>query len=237
MEKTFGHVDIEETQLRATQRWWNRIDGWRQWTNWGGRGRRRECLRTHQLVLFQQERVALWRDVVSRQIEGLIFPIRVSSFVKFACWQDGRVEANKILMKHSQMGDGTFLVRESETHPGDYTLSFVYNGKTCHSRIRSTYSPDGQVRYQLHEAKTFSTLYELIDYYQQKPMKSELFQELYLKNIVPQTDTHVDKPWFYPNSSRSEAEDILRRLKHDGVFLVRKSEKHENKFSISFRWA
>jgi SH2 domain. len=36
----------------------------------------------------------------------------------------GRVEADTLLRKYSYLGDGTFLVRESETFVGDYSLSF-----------------------------------------------------------------------------------------------------------------
>jgi len=36
----------------------------------------------------------------------------------------GRNTANELIEKYSHLGDGTFLVRESETFVGDYTLSF-----------------------------------------------------------------------------------------------------------------
>ena len=38
----------------------------------------------------------------------------------------GRAEAEDLLRSYSHLGDGTFLVRESETFVGDYTLSFWY---------------------------------------------------------------------------------------------------------------
>jgi phosphatidylinositol phospholipase C gamma-1 len=36
----------------------------------------------------------------------------------------GRAEAETLLRKYSHFGDGTLLVRESETFVGDYSLSF-----------------------------------------------------------------------------------------------------------------
>lgn len=36
----------------------------------------------------------------------------------------GRTKAEALLNEFSHLGDGTFLVRESETFVGDYTLSF-----------------------------------------------------------------------------------------------------------------
>lgn len=37
---------------------------------------------------------------------------------------NGRDQAEGLLMKYSHLGDGTFLVRESETFVGDHSLSF-----------------------------------------------------------------------------------------------------------------
>ena len=37
---------------------------------------------------------------------------------------DGRAGAETLLRKYSNLGDGTFLVRESDTFVGDYSLSF-----------------------------------------------------------------------------------------------------------------
>lgn len=147
------------------------------------------------------------------------------------------MEAENILYKHSNLGDGTFLVRESETHPGDYTLSFLYQNKVHHSRIKLSYSLDGMKTYQLNEHVTFSTLFELIDYYKSKPLKSDKFNELYIHSSPPQASTHEDKAWFFKKLNRQEAEDILRRLRHNGAYLVRPSEsKEDNQFSISFRF-
>ena len=38
--------------------------------------------------------------------------------------EGGRKKADDLLENHSYLGDGTFLVRESETFIGDYSLSF-----------------------------------------------------------------------------------------------------------------
>ncbi len=41
--------------------------------------------------------------------------------------------------------------------------------------------------------------------------------------------------WFHKKLSRQEAEDMLKRVQIEGSFLVRKSERDEDAFSISFR--
>ncbi len=154
-------------------------------------------------------------------------------------WFHGLIERNEsvaILYKHSALGDGTFLVRESKNNIGDYTLSFLKGNDVHHSHIKLSYSENGLKKYRLNDMNSFNTLLELIDHYRTHPLKSEKFSELYLRHPAPPANTHEDEPWFYKNMTRKDAEDILRRLRHEGAFLVRPSEKEENQFSISFRY-
>ena len=151
-----------------------------------------------------------------------------------------RINAERILYKQSNLGDGTFLVRESESQPSNYTLSFLQGNeikkqKVHHSRIIMNDLGNGKRTYQLNNLSAFSSLFELIDYYRTHPLRSNRFREMYLKTPALPANTHEDKPWFYKNLSRKNAEDILQRLRHDGAFLVRPSEREENQFSISFR--
>ena len=41
----------------------------------------------------------------------------------------GRETAEKMLLENAHMGDGTFIVRKSQTFIGDYSLSFLRKGK------------------------------------------------------------------------------------------------------------
>ena len=43
--------------------------------------------------------------------------------------QNGRSVAVDLIKKHAHLGDGTFLVRPSETFVGAYSLSFLRKGK------------------------------------------------------------------------------------------------------------
>ncbi|CAG2176408.1 unnamed protein product, partial [Oppiella nova] len=134
--------------------------------------------------------------------------------------------------------DGTFLVRDSESNSGDFSLSFIYHNQIDHSRIFHTKDNDHKT-YRLNKYVAFTSLYELITHYQTHPLRSKKFKELYLTTPVPQPNSHEDKEWFYKNMSRSQAEDLLRRLRNNGAFLVRPSERSnsedENLFAISFR--
>jgi phosphatidylinositol phospholipase C gamma-1 len=48
--------------------------------------------------------------------------------------------------------------------------------------------------------------------------------------------SHEDKPWFYPDLDRAGAEDRLRRVPHDGAFLLRPVHHGDSRFGISFRY-
>jgi len=52
---------------------------------------------------------------------------------------------------------------------------------------------------------------------------------------VPQPAAHLNDKWFHKVISRSEAENMLRRVTEDGAFLVRESTSDKNGLSISFR--
>eukprot|EP00730_Choanoeca_flexa_P016724 TRINITY_DN7966_c0_g1_i2.p1 TRINITY_DN7966_c0_g1~~TRINITY_DN7966_c0_g1_i2.p1 ORF type:complete len:598 (+),score=144.93 TRINITY_DN7966_c0_g1_i2:94-1887(+) len=67
-------------------------------------------------------------------------------------------EASALLNVSGQ--DGCFLVRESESQPGQYSLSVFYKGKLKHYRIKLE---GGQ--YRVSERHCFNSIVELIDYH------------------------------------------------------------------------
>lgn len=95
----------------------------------------------------------------------------------------GRAEAEELLQQHSHLGDGTFLVRESETFVGDYSLSFWRQGKVNHCRIRSK-QEKGQRKYYLIEMNCFDNLYDLITHYHTHPLKSQVQPLHFLMTFV-----------------------------------------------------
>jgi phosphatidylinositol phospholipase C gamma-1 len=117
----------------------------------------------------------------------------------------------------------------------------MHQNEVHHSRIIVNKSENGPKIYSLNDFVSFTSLYELMTYYQSHPLRSQKFKELYLTKPVPQPNSHEDKIWFYKSMTRAQAEDMLRRLRSDGAFLVRPSEKSqsqdENIFAISFRYS
>ncbi|CAB3226150.1 unnamed protein product [Arctia plantaginis] len=154
------------------------------------------------------------------------------------CWFHGKLagnrqEAEDLLRLHSQLGDGTFLVRESVTFVGDYCLSFWRQGKVNHCRIKLK-QDRGVTKYYLIDTVCFDSLYSLITHYRQHPLRSQEFL-ITLKEPVPQPNKHEDKEWYHPYCTRAQAEELLRKANTDGAFLVRPSEKDQSSFAISFR--
>ncbi|XP_036607097.1 1-phosphatidylinositol 4,5-bisphosphate phosphodiesterase gamma-2 [Trichosurus vulpecula] len=146
-----------------------------------------------------------------------------------------RTSAEKLLQEYcAETGgkDGTFLVRESETFPNDYTLSFWRSGRVQHCRIRST-PEGGAMKYYLTDNLMFNSIYDLIQHYREAHLRCAEF-ELRLTDPVPNPNPHESKAWYYDSLSRGEAEDMLMRIPRDGAFLIRKREGGDA-YAITFR--
>ncbi|XP_035378253.1 1-phosphatidylinositol 4,5-bisphosphate phosphodiesterase gamma-1 [Electrophorus electricus] len=154
---------------------------------------------------------------------------------KLGAGRDGRQIAERLLSEYcleTGAPDGSFLVRESETFVGDYTLSFWRSGRVQHCRIHSRQEA-GSPKFYLTDNLVFDTLFALITHYQQVALRCNEF-EMKLTEPVPQTNAHESKEWYHACLSRSQAENMLMRVPRDGAFLVRKRTEL-NSFAISFR--
>lgn len=85
--------------------------------------------------------------------------------------EGGRQEAEQLLEAYKHLGDGTFLVRESATFVGDYSLSFWRKDKANHCRIKLKHQ-NGLTKYYLVEMHVFDSLYSLIMHYRQNMLRS-----------------------------------------------------------------
>ncbi|NWW93344.1 PLCG1 phosphodiesterase, partial [Rhynochetos jubatus] len=149
--------------------------------------------------------------------------------------RDGRQIAEKLLHEYcTETGgkDGTFLVRESETFVGDYTLSFWRSSRVQHCRIHSRQEA-GATKFYLTDNLVFDSLYSLICHYREVPLRCNEF-EMRLTDPVPQPNAHESKEWYHANLTRLQAEHMLMRVPRDGAFLVRKRSE-PNSYAISFR--
>ncbi|CAB1324000.1 unnamed protein product [Coregonus sp. 'balchen'] len=135
--------------------------------------------------------------------------------------RDGRQVAEKLLQEYCEGGgkDGTFLVRESETFVGDYTLSFWRSGRVQHCRIHSR-QESGSTRYYLTDNLVFDSLYRLICHYRDTPLRCNEF-EMRLGSPVPQPNAHESR----------EAEGKIKhcRIQQEGrMFMLGSSAEFES---------
>uniref|UniRef100_A0A1I8NY27 1-phosphatidylinositol 4,5-bisphosphate phosphodiesterase gamma n=1 Tax=Stomoxys calcitrans TaxID=35570 RepID=A0A1I8NY27_STOCA len=144
--------------------------------------------------------------------------------------EGGRSEADQLLEAYKHLGDGTFLVRESATFVGDYSLSFWRRGPN-HCRIKLKHE-NGATKYYLVDNFVFDSLYSLIVYYRKNMLRSAEFS-ITLKEPVPQPKKHESQEWFHPHTTKEQAEQVLIKLEV-GSFLVRPSVQSANAFVISF---
>jgi phosphatidylinositol phospholipase C gamma-1 len=150
---------------------------------------------------------------------------------------NGRLISERLIRDHMRSrpeldGNGLFLVRESTTFPGEFSLSFwrQEEGKIEHCRIRCKMG-----KFFLTDQVAFINLYELVEYYKRERLKSASFQIL-LGESVPQPPAHLNEKWYHDGISRPDAEEMLKRIRADGAFLVRPSQTDgTGALSISFR--
>jgi len=120
---------------------------------------------------------------------------------------------------------GTFLIRLSSSAPGSFALAFstlTSNGEktTCHILINSCKPLGFQVHEQeSHSARTFQTLYELVDFY-----------SVFLQ--TPFNSDFVYESWFEGDYSSSETNEVLSGHK-PGTFIVRFSSQLGS-YAVSF---
>jgi len=146
----------------------------------------------------------------------------------------GRSTAEQLLKGCVHLGDGTFLVRPSETFVGDYSLSFQRRGEVHHVPIRLRQQESGVTKYYLIDQVYFDSLYDLVTHYQTHPLRSSKFT-VTLGKPAPPPNQHEEKCWYHAKASRSEVEDMLTKVATDGAFVVRPGEQVAGSFAISFR--
>lgn len=133
-----------------------------------------------------------------------------------------RVSAEKMLVDRGV--DGSFLVRPSSSHPGDFTLSVLSDSAVTHIKIQNTEDD----LYDLYGGEKFASLVELVHHYMQNPdqirernNRNRIFK---LKYPLISEDPTFER-WFHGNISPQEAERQILEKGKNGSFLVRTSRK------------
>ncbi|CAC5421970.1 PLCG1 [Mytilus coruscus] len=100
-----------------------------------------------------------------------------------------RIEAEKLLQKYKYMGDGAFLVRESETEKGNYSLDVLANDKPLHIRIY-TKEESGHLQFVSGNCAGYNSLKDIINSYKKRSMTRTVYGDLFtLTEPVPKEPT------------------------------------------------
>jgi guanine nucleotide exchange factor VAV len=130
----------------------------------------------------------------------------------FGCKE--RTQANEIL---GGTPDGTFIVRLSQRE-NKYVISISYGGACKHMKIEARNDPEKRIVYFLHDAKEFSSIPELIEYYHANSL-SEGFDRIDTKLLQTLLKTRLYK--VVCNYSReSETAKYLTLKKGDKVEVL-----------------
>uniref|UniRef100_A0A7E4UWB1 Phosphoinositide phospholipase C n=1 Tax=Panagrellus redivivus TaxID=6233 RepID=A0A7E4UWB1_PANRE len=151
-------------------------------------------------------------------------------------WFHGRIDheaAKQRLLEYASKGNGLFLVRQSGTFIGEFSLSFLHDGRVHHARVKTT-MVNGEKRYQFFENKSMETLYELISYYTKHQFTTRQISTTLL-TPCPQPQPHLKEPWFSDKADKQRAEELLNTVREDGAFLIRYSSSDSNVFVLSLK--
>lgn len=135
--------------------------------------------------------------------------------------------ATKLLMDKGR--DGSFLCRPSSSNKNDFTLSVRRDGSVTHIKIQN----HGDY-YDLYGGQPFTTLPDLINFYQKNVLQDrtgEQIQLLYPVNCNPPTTER----WFHGHISASDAVHLLLEKGKNCSYLVRESTRNLGQFVITIR--
>lgn len=139
------------------------------------------------------------------------------------------IDAETLLLERGF--DGSFLVRPSQSNPGDFTLSVRRGNEVTHIKIQNT----GDC-YDLYGGEKFATLAELVQYYTENrgQLKEKTGEVITLKFPLNSTDPTTER-WFHGHISSKEAETVMLDKGKNGSFLVRESQSKPGDFVLTVR--
>ena len=147
-------------------------------------------------------------------------------------WFHARItghDAEALLLERGS--DGSFLVRPSQSNPGDFTLSVRRGEEVTHIKIQNS----GDF-YDLYGGEKFATLSELVLFYTESrgQLKERTGEVITLKYPLNSTDPTTER-WFHGHISSKEAETVMLDKGKNGSFLVRESQSKPGDFVLTVR--
>lgn len=131
-----------------------------------------------ELVQFYMESQGQLREKNGEVIE-LKYPLN-SSDPTAERWFHGNLsgtEAARLVLERGR--NGSFLVRESQSKPGEYALTVRTDDKVTHVMIRCQ-----ETKYDVYGGPKFDSLSKLIEHYQKNPMVETSGTVVHLKQVL-----------------------------------------------------
>ena len=131
---------------------------------------------TGELIIYYADKQGQLKEKNGELIE-LKYPLTTSDPTNER-WFHGSLsgkETEELLLKNAK--NGAFLVRESQSKPGDYVICARTDDKVTHVKI--CYGKDG--KYNLGGGETFDSLRSLIEFYKKNPMVETTGTVVHLK--------------------------------------------------------
>ncbi|XP_019857797.1 PREDICTED: 1-phosphatidylinositol 4,5-bisphosphate phosphodiesterase gamma-1-like [Amphimedon queenslandica] len=139
----------------------------------------------------------------------------------------------KVILQDFAGGDGSFLVRISESYTGKFAISFMHEGRVKHVVIETR--PDtvaGVLYYITPQGPCFDSLTGLIEEAKRHCIiKNQLF-DVVLKKSPPKPDQR----WLHKSiKSFSHAEKLMKKETREGSYLVYKTSSDYAPYSLVYR--
>ncbi|VDD74641.1 unnamed protein product [Mesocestoides corti] len=137
--------------------------------------------------------------------------------------------AEKLLIEKGE--PGSFLIRQSLSSPGNFTLSVRRKDSFAHIRIQNT----GDFL-SFFGGDKFATLSELVNYYRENPgqLKEKNGAIIELRHPLVVDDFAAESArWFHGRQTAKEAQNLLLQKGKNGSFLVRESIRQPGSYVLS----
>mmetsp|Transcript_24835 Transcript_24835/g.34868 ORF Transcript_24835/g.34868 Transcript_24835/m.34868 type:complete len:383 (-) Transcript_24835:411-1559(-) len=142
-------------------------------------------------------------------------------------WYSGKMGAREAESILAGKVDGTYIIRESETSPGDHNITIRDHNMVYHYRIVKTVTG-----LYLHPDEVFASLWELVAHYQEHD--GTIPNHQFPVRLRFPFSSYASNPWYHGEIKKAGAEDMLRPAR-DGSFLVRQSQSGDGDLTLSLR--
>lgn len=173
----------------------------------------------------------------------LLYPVR-SNDPTTERWYHGPIsskEAERMLLAKGRQG--SYLVRESQSQPGQYALAV-----RCNNGIQQIIIRHRETKYDIGSGPTFSSLRELVEYYVQNPKLHDIKDQSPIKlrepfqstsfiasSVEERMEVLMKENPKGATGFREEFEQLQRFDHNDGVYTCSDGQTEENKWKNRYK--